>query len=206
MTSVCRFSESVLRSGFNFLNYHKEGIKNILGTIAFTFGVMECYDLYKVFKHRKISPEKVLRADDWIQMCKKVMIIAGRTSLILNAGVSRPGVFLISNIMGKIFTTQQLDRFFGPNSTFVVNPWHPRHLTNIAVSILSAPMALQSTYLNLIWINKKIRNYRKSILTKTIQTNAFVYRHLRMKVFFTFMTCRTTLHCGNQVVRYLLRN
>ena len=183
----------------------KEGIKNIASSITFTFGIIEAYDIYQIACGREISSEVCSKQPKWIQTTKKVVIICAKVSLILSGGVSRPGVFVISNLVGCIFSTTQLNRVFGPNTIFAINPWHPRHIISIIAIILALPSVIQSTYDGSIWIYRKICD-RSAILNDDQKANNWLTdSKIRLMTLFNTATSRVTLHKGNELVRFILR-
>ncbi len=192
---------SAFANSTQFLNQNKESIKNITGYATFAFGVVELYDIYQILFHdRPLATEKT---PSWHNTANKVIIVAAKLSLLLSAGVSRPGVSLISSLVGRVFSTSQLDRTFGPNTIFAKNPRHPRHIVSIAAAILCSPAVLQSTYKTLNWINKKIRNSP----TKPGKEPSYFLTDARIRWmnFFNFFTSRPTLHIVNQLMRCILR-
>lgn len=124
----------------------KEGIKNVASTVACAFGIVEAYDMYQILNGRDISTETDLASPPWIQVANKVILICAKISLLLSAVTSRPGVFIISTLFGQIFSDQQLEYAFGPNTVFALNPWHPRHIFSLVAFVLALPSVFQSTY------------------------------------------------------------
>ena len=110
--------------------------------------------------------------------------VIGYSFLILSAGCSRPGVFVISKIVGVAFTTPQLERVFGPNTIFAINPYHPRHITSIAA------IALGNSHL----IYQGLRGLRGTTSAVWL-TDTKVF----FMVLFNSVTSRVTLHIGNQL-------
>lgn len=181
----------------------KEGVKNLAGSVTFFFGLVEIYDLYQIALGCKISTETCSASPKWLQVANKVVIVCSKISLILSAGVSRPGVFMISSLVGCVFSTVQLNRVFGPNTIFAINPWHPRHVMSIAAVILALPSVIQSTYQGVHWINKKICYYQN---TSPQQNNNWLTdSNTRLMILFNTITSRPTLHIGNQLSRFILR-
>jgi hypothetical protein len=106
----------------------KENVKNIAGTITFAFGLVEVYDIYRILKDRK-----------WHQVANCVIDVCAKISLILSAAVSRPGIYIISSIMRC------------SNTSFAMNPRHPRHIASIAAVILGLPSLVQGDSLRIIF-------------------------------------------------------
>ena len=119
----------------------KEGIKTIAGSVTFAFGLDEIYDIYQMTQSHAIEM-KPNNSPKWIQVAHKIIVICAKISFILSAGVSRPGIFIISSLFGCVFSTEQLNQVFGPNTTFAINPWHPRHVLSLVAGILGLPSLL----------------------------------------------------------------
>ena len=179
----------------------KEGFKNLAGSVTFAFGLWELYDAVQVFRSRQITVETTSE-DSWLRTVDKVAVCA-RISLILSAAVSRPGVFVISSLAGRLFSPVQLDRF-GPNTIFAVNPWHPRHVVSIAAVCLALPSVVQSTYYGLEWLRGRIRPLGEE--KKRESTRWAIDSKIRWMAVFNTITGRPTLHVGNQLSRWLLRS
>jgi hypothetical protein len=162
---------TVLLNVKNLLNQPmiKEGVKNVAGSVTFAFGLVEIYDIYKMA--RGCEMETVTSTSKWVQAANKVVNFFAKISLILSAGVSRPGVFIISSLVGCVFSTSQLNQMFGPNTIFAINPRHPRHILSIAAVILGLPSLL---------------------LTSD--------HEIRLKTLFNTITSRPLLHIGNQLM------
>lgn len=177
----------------------KEGVKNIASTAAFTFGIIEAYDIYQILRGREISTETNSDAPKWIQVASKVALICAKISLILSAATSRPGVFIISTIMGCVFSSGQLESVFGPNTVFAVNPWHPRHVFSIAAVILALPSVIQSTYRGMHWAYTKISQHENRPAPS--QGSWLTDTKARMMALFNTITSRPVQHLGNQLCR-----
>lgn len=184
----------------------KEGIKNIAGLATFGLGLAEAYDIYQIARGREISTEISSTSPKWVQIANKVVIVCAKVSLILSAGVSRPGVFIVSSIVGCVFSTAQLERAFGPNTIFAINPWHPRHLISIAAVILALPSVAQSTYQGITWAYKKIRQYENTSTDRSDVNAWLTDAKLRLMILFNTVTSRPTLHIGNRLSRLILRS
>ncbi len=197
--------------GVRFLNQPivKEGIKNIAGTITFAIGIAEAYDLIQIIAGRKISSELPKQFTHWNHTAKKIIIVSAKISLILSAAVSRPGVFLISISVGAMFTSTQLAKVFGPNTTFILNPWHPRHIISIVAIILALPSIMLSTYEVAKWTSKKLnlKPYRhENAPHKSLDPDRWLTDiKVRLSIIFNTVTSRPVLHLGNSLGRLLLR-
>ncbi len=204
MSSISEGVKGLVNASARLLNQPvvKEGVKNLASSVTFIFGLVEIYDIYQIARGREILTEASSSSPKWLQVAHKVVIVCGKISLILSAGVSRPGVFIISSFVGYVFSTAQLDRVFGPNTIFAVNPWHPRHVISIAAVILALPSVLQSTYKGVNWIHKKICQYQS---TPPQQTNSWLTdSKVRLMALFNTITSRPTLHIGNKLGRFIL--
>lgn len=182
----------------------KEGVKNVAGSVTMAFGLMEMYDVYQIMCCREISTELHSNFPRWVQSANKVVIVCAKISLILSAGVSRPGVFIISSIVGSVFSTAQLDRVFGPNTIFAINPWHPRHIISIAAVLLALPSVAQSVYKGGHWVCQKICHYQNESGNRQEANHWLTDAKIRLVVLFNTITSRPTLHIGNQFGRFIL--
>lgn len=183
----------------------KEGIKNLAGTVTFVLGLVEIYNIYQITRGQKISADPFSNSSKWMRVANKLIIVCAKISLILSAGVSRPGVYIISSLIESVFSTSQLEYVFGPNTLFALNPWHPRHIVSILAVILSLPTLAQSTYESINWTYKKIRHYRKASTNRLeIQTGPTDSK-IKLTTLFNTITSRPTLHIGNQLGRFILR-
>lgn len=196
-----------LGTAVRFLNQPiiKEGVKNIASTAAFTFGMVEAYDIYQILSGREISSETNGDAPKWMQVATKVTLVCAKISLILSAATSRPGVFIISTLVGSVFSSSELERIFGPNTVFAVNPWHPRHVFSIAAVILALPALIQSTHQGIRWAYTKICQYEKSREQNVEEKGSWLTdTKVRMMALFNTITSRPTQHLGNQLCRAVL--
>lgn len=182
----------------------KEGVKNIAGSVTFAFGLMEVYDIYQIAKGREVTSESCLTSPKWYQVANKTIIVAAKISLILSAGVSSPGVFIVSSLMGSAFSTTQLDKMFGVNTIFAINPYHPRHIVSIAAVILALPSIAQSACKAVNLAYKKIKQYHSDKVTANAK-NVLTDTKIRFMTLFNTITSRPILHLGNQLGRLILR-
>lgn len=192
---------SGLKSAAKFLNQPviKEGVKNIAGSVTFAFGVVEIYDIYQIARGRAITTDTYPNAPKWVQIAHKVIIVCAKISLILSAGVSRPGVFIISNIVGCFFSTAQLNRAFGPNTIFAVNPWHPRHVVSIAAVVLALPAITLSIGQGIYWGYKKVRQLQAAAPAPNGANHWLTDAKIELMAIFNSITSRPVLHLGNQI-------
>lgn len=230
MNSVSVGVKSLFNNTVSLLNQPvvKEGVKNIAGSVTFVFGLVEIYDIYQIARGAEISSEVSSKSPKWIHIADKVIIVCAKTSLVLSAGVSRPGVFMISSLVGSVFSSTQIDRLFGPNTIFALNPRHPRHVVSIAAVILALPSVAQTTYKGINWVYRKVRQYqvsptdKKSLQKGLNQKFKKVQRKLstdnnsdrpclsdakiRLMSLFNTITSRPALHIGNQLGRFILHH
>lgn len=183
----------------------KEGAKNIASTAAFVFGLIEAYDIYQILRGREISTETDTDSAKWIQVANKIILLCAKTSLILSAATSRPGVFIISTLAGQIFSSKQLEYAFGPNTIFAVNPWHPRHVCSITAVILALPSVIQSTYRGMHWVYNQFSQNNQSQNKPGEQTSWLTDRKARLMALINTVTSRPTQHICNQLCRAALR-
>jgi len=175
----------------------KEGVKNIAGAVTFVFGLVEIHDIYQIARGREITTEACSNYPKWIQEAHKVIIVCAKISLILSGGVSRPGVFIISSLVGSVFSTSQLNQVFGINTIFAVNPWHPRHIISIVAVILALPSLAQSTCKAINWTYKKIQHYQDNSTNKQDVKIWLTDTKVRLMTLFNAITSRPILHLGN---------
>lgn len=196
---------NIFRAGVNFLNSPlvKEGIKNVAGGITCILGLVELYDLCQIMRGQESSTAGNKSTSTWAQTAQKAITIAAKLSLILSAGVSRPGVYVISTLIGQFATTAQLESVFGANTVFAINPWHPRHVISLVAVGLAMPAVIQGVYKGICWIFTKKQDCQKAVVieSKAILSDSAVYKIN----FFNFMTSRPTLHIGNWIARIILR-
>jgi hypothetical protein len=149
----------------------KEGVKNKAGSVTLVFGLTVVYQFLRSLKETSSEATEE----------NKAVIACTRFSFILSAAVSRPGVLLISALVGRVCSPQTLEKTFGPNTIFAVNPRHPRHVASFAAVILAAPSLLHLFY------SRRCTWEKCAIVFNTI-------------------TSRPTLHMGNQLASYVLKN
>lgn len=207
MNSISEGMKGLFNTSIHLLNQPiiKENVKNIAGTVTFVFGLVEIYDIYQISLGREISTETNLNSPKWVQIANKVVIVCAKISAILSACVSRPGVFVISSLAGRVCSTIQLDQTFGPNTIFAVNPWHPRHIGSIAAVIFALPSVVQSAYLAMRWLNRKVHHYQEMPKDESDVSNWLTDTKIRLMTLFNTITSRPVLHIGNQLSRLIVR-
>lgn len=191
----------ILRTSVHLLNQPsiKEGIKSLAGGITFSFGLIEIYHSCRRIAHCNEDKAKVAcyERSHWIHTANKIIIACAHLSLILSAGVSRPGIWIISSLVGRVFSPAQIEAVWGPCTQFAVNPWHPRHIVSIAAAILALPYALQTAY-------QGARNAYLWFYQMEDKPTANSGFSLRLMTLFNTATSRPTLHLGNRFCRYLI--
>jgi len=198
---------NIFRDGVKLLNtpFVKEGVKNIAGTLTCAFGLVEIYDLYQIFRGKEVSTDVDPSASKFTQAVHKAIIIAAKLSLILSACVSRPGVYLISTLTGQFVSTAQLERVFGPNTIFAINPCHPRHVVSIIAVGLALPAVILSIYKGIRWTCEKVTGSQKSAVVAPTSQTTFTNGKIEGMNLFNFWTSRPTLHIGNWLAGLILR-
>lgn len=188
----------VAKDATRFLNQPiiKEGIKKVAGSITFIFGLVEMYDICQILRGREISTELDINGPRWSRVANKIIILAAKISLILSASVTHPGVFLLSRAVSFLCTAKQLEGFFGPDTTFVENPWHPRHVMSFAAVILAIPSIVQTTCKGVSWVQKKFQ-----VPSKDKQNRWLIDAKVRIMALFNSLTSRPFLHMGNQILK-----
>jgi hypothetical protein len=183
----------------------KKRIKSITGTISFTFSTAVIIDIYQTLQMpqmRRTTIEFPHCSPDWVQMADKIITHSAKLSLILSAMVSQIGSSGISALVGRIMSKTQQEKVFGKNTTFAVNPWHPRHLVSIAAVLLALPSVNRSAYASINWSIKKVWGYSDGPLDHTcINTFWLSDSHVRLMVLFNTFTSRPVLHLGNLYCR-----
>lgn len=175
---------NIIRGTVEFLNRPviKENIKNVVGIVSFAFGVIEIVDICRSLKERKITTESCTKPH-WYETAKKIIFICARLSIILSGIVSRPGVFIISNLVGRIVPSAFLERIFGPNTTFAVNLWHPRHICSLTAVALAIPALALSIG------ERCLKAFKKADSDSTLVP----------KLWFNTLSSRPVIHWGNHL-------
>jgi len=206
MSSISAASKNALATTLHVLNQPlvKESIKKVAVCVTFAFGIIEVNDIYQISHGREITTENFSDSPQWIQIANRTVIICAKISLILSASVSRPGVVIISSLIGRVISFQQLERIFGSNTIFAVNPWHPRHVVSITAVLLALPSIAQSIYRGTCWAYKKFQGCYLPDNQET--TTWFTDTKIRLMNLFNTATSRPLLHMGNQFGRFVLRS
>ena len=170
MSAISTAVGTVLKGGHHLLNTPgvKQKAKDVL---SITSAVTACYGLrsiWQIYKNPPVSAEP----KPWKEVVKeKIRNINTYTTISFCSTilVSRVAVSSISAIAARVASDERLTRMFGPNTTFAVNPKHPRHLANLAALIFLAP-----TFIQLGLEKYKNRNAELNALKEQIQAqNSF---------------------------------
>ncbi|GAB4230955.1 MAG: hypothetical protein Tsb0021_09150 [Chlamydiales bacterium] len=205
MMLIAEIPKNALIAVGYFLNQPlaKEGIKGIAGCVTFVFGAIEIYDMYHILHDLKATSEAYVEYPKWVRIAHKIVIICTKISLILSAGVSRPGIYMISMLTRSIVSSYRLEQIFGPNTIFAVNPRHPRHIMSFVTVLLALPSVIQSTYKGSKWF---FQNSQGGQSSENLQNG---YRltdaRVRMMSVFNTFTSRPALHLANQIMKSNLR-
>ena len=208
-------SIAAIRSGFvatvAALNQHdvKEQAKTLVSAITFLNGLIGIPFDCLILGDRRISTEVLEGPPKWtrVRVATTVAVACSYSSLLLSAATSRPGVWIISTFVGRIISSSQLERIFGPNTVFAVNPWHPRHVCSIAAVILAIPSVIHSTYLGIHSL------MRYSIFSQQLRfhveceqpSGQLSDREVRGMILFNTLTSRPIMHLGNQLCRAMVK-
>lgn len=211
ITTLSGYVKTGCRIAVDVLGNNKEIVKNISGVATFAFGFLGAYELCKIVAKRSpMSTEMNLHGTSIKEKCQRWNIGIGKFSLVCSAAVSRPGIASISFLASKLFTAAQLERAFGPNTIYAVNPLHPRHVCSNVTTLISIPLVLESTYYGARWVyHKMVSKDTPPLWISGGQMyqpkSTFSDKTLRWMVVFNFFTSRPVLHYGNIAMRSLLK-
>lgn len=174
---------------FNQLSI-KESVKNVAGGIALAFGVTELYHCC-LLKKKKISNETDHAS--WKQIALKIALLFAKISILLSAAVSRPACFFLSRMVEIFVPSSFFDKIFGPNSTFQINPIHPRHVVSFLALALSLPLLCETISQSIFWSNQD------NLISETPSKSASEQemKRARYAVLTNAALSRPLLHCGN---------
>ncbi len=167
----------------------KERMKKLFGSANFAIGIVD------VFFCSKENPIETLDQGTWEKTAHKIVIILAKVSILLSYLSSYPSLVIFSAVTKRFFSNIQLERAFGPNTTFQKNPLHPKHVVSIAGTLLGLPSILYSVYLGSTYLCQKLLGKAKKN-TKPTKTE--------LLVFFKTVFDRPTLHIVNRVCRFIL--
>lgn len=186
----------------------KETVKNSFGYITFTLGAIELYNDSKdcyIYLRGRIRNE--IPSRPWQCTASKILFLVAKVSIYTSALTTKPAVLAIGWMANRIFTAEQLSRYFGANLNFATNPYHPRHVVSIVSFILGIPATLKSTYDLAVWLRKKISCSSKPEDTANVPTNPESPQEARVYkfVWWNTMTSRPMVHWTNALCRLILR-
>lgn len=181
----------------------KETVKNSFGFITFSLGLVELYhDSKECYTYMRGRVKNEIPSQPWQCTASKVLLLISKISIYTSAMTTKPAVFAIGWVANRIFTSEQLSRFFGPNLNFVTNPYHPRHVLSIVSFLLGLPATLKGTYDLAIWLRKKICCSQSPEPSQPMTPQETrVYRF----VWWNTMTSRPMVHWANALCRLILR-
>ncbi|MBA2369437.1 MAG: hypothetical protein H0V82_10505 [Candidatus Protochlamydia sp.] len=195
MNAIPGMAKEAVNQVVSFLNQPlvKEGVKNIAGSITLIAGcAWTVNEIEGIVTGRDFFSGVNANEPRWVQVVEKVALVFANFSIILSAGASRHGNFLVSKLTGCFFSEQQLTKAFGPNTIYALNPYHPRHVASIAAVVLALPMLTLSTCRGLGGrVNGNPTEEQKNSLLTTM-------------LFFNTITSRPVLHLANQLGRFIL--
>lgn len=233
--SLVERSSGLLNTSIRFLNQPivKESLKNTASTVTFLFGVVQLGYFCKwasIEIYNRATQQKSLDDEDsvdietkeekpplsWSESASKAMMVFTKTHILLSAAVSRPGVYIISSLVGRVFSANQLDRAFGPNTIFAINPRHPRHVVSIAAAAFALPSLAHSSYQGIHWAYRKIKerlNHDETShklgskyvhkLGRKVKQNALRLPTDAEMTIWNFFTSRPFLHIANNFSLFL---
>ncbi len=207
MNSILGFGRTAINVGAQFFNQPvvKECLKDIFSAVTVAFGLLGAYDLYQTFKGRNITSEKdAVNDPKWLQVASKLALLAAKVALVLSALVSRPGVLIISSLVNMVASTVQIERVFGPNTIYAVNPMHPRHWVSLVAAALAVPLVALTIFKGLSWAFYKNTGQSNPAISVQNATQILTDSNVRQMTLFNTFTSRPMLHLGNQWVRIIL--
>ena len=146
-----------LRSSLHYLNEPtvKSSIKYAIGLPTFTFGVLEILDATTMYLVPRLGhePRKVrdLQPSTWRDTTNKVINVLSRVSLVTSTMTTPQGLKICGWAANKIFTPEQLIRYFGPNLNFETTPWHPRHVLSLISFAIGVPGTVGALCNKFVW-------------------------------------------------------
>lgn len=150
----------------------KQGIKYCVGAITFGIGAKALYD----YKRGKVY-SKYATAE---RALEGTAFNLAQASFVLSATVTPVGVWMISAVVNRALSSAQLEKVFGPYTTFEGNWKHPRHI----VSLISVSLALP------LLVNRIVRPCTSEKQQK-----------IARRALFVVLTSRPVLHIGNQLAQ-----
>jgi hypothetical protein len=208
MSFISNSVRSIVQPAVRLLNQPpvKQGVKDLVGVLTVIFGLAVTYDTFRRF-HQTATNEASNAPINAMKVADKVMINCAKLSLILSAATSRLGVIALSRLVHTVASSAQLERLFGPNTIFAVNPWHPRHVFSIGAVLLAFPFLARSIYQRATsCCSPEARSQTaEPVETGTLTRWKINTNTLLIMLFITTVTSRPVLHLGNQLGQLLIK-
>lgn len=170
----------------------KEAVKNGVGVISFLGAITEVYALCG--RGTAFSFDDTSACQRWQLVSSRGAQYCASLSILLSAAVSRPGCLAIGYLLSSLPVLRSVDKIFGPNVNFAVNPWHPRHVASFAALILALPALFET-----------LRAVAAPCSDRKIEfTNWCLLSRKRFFTLFNTCTSRPALHVINQLFRSIL--
>jgi hypothetical protein len=147
---------------------------------------MAASQLYYIFNYYINNTEEHGIDSSLHKNTAKVVYLCETLSVFLRSAVTIPGVYCIGTLVSCVISDGKLDRIFGKNTIFAVNPWHPRHVCSIAAVILAIPSLAIS-------------------LKKKISPNSSDLTITQWLTLQGVLLSRPVLHLGNQLCHYVIK-
>lgn len=202
-----KVTSNVLLGAVTVLNQPlvKESLKNVIGITTCVFGVIEICDeavsCYRSLKGRiRKNGEGI---EPWWRTALRVVVIVTNISLVASVFTSRPGLAMSGWVVERIFTPDQLLRYFGPNVNFVGNPLHPRHVLSIISFAMGVPATIKTAVDGGKWFVDRIIKKQPAI-NETPQKGITV-QHKQWMATWNTLTSRPALHAANRFFQIILR-
>lgn len=201
MNAVSGFAQGLFQTTVHVLNQNKEKIKTITGIFTFVFGLIALQNLYRISQGERVMTGYYASDSYWKQRFSEVSMVCAKFSLVFSAVASVQRIPLVRHV----FSAPPLEAVFGPNTTFALNPWHPRHVASIVAVALAAPSLIESSCHGMYWIYKKIQ--KQNCLTIDVGRHHIWLTDSRVRPmvwFNTFISSRVTQHLVNRFAQAML--
>jgi hypothetical protein len=163
----------------------KEGVKKISGLVSVLFGVIVIGAEIASFRTPNPKPRT-----GW----GRVILVAAKISIFCAALSSPWVVYGAGWVFGKCFPRYDLGALFGPNTTFALNPYHPRHI-----------LAVVGSALGLIVLVHKLVKFARGIKSEKEEGDLLITnRQIISIAAFNTLFNRTALHLVNVAVGRVL--
>ena len=184
---------AVDRMGKIYEAHIKEGVKTIIGVATLLFDLYAGYKKYRELRERSPDPLP-LTGNRCYDRLRKVCDFMGHVSLCTSFATSRPVMRATGFVATRIFSEDQLASAFGSNTTYAINPRHPRHVASIVSFLIGIPQTLLAIYDLYFFCKKKILNARSATDQK-----------IQWTVAFNTLTSRPALHFYNTLYKRTIR-